>query len=62
MSNIVSFKKPISQNGQPAVIRKIIDGEAVEFINVDALTPEDRHRLFSEANRAETRTPQPVID
>jgi hypothetical protein len=54
MSKIIQFGNPKRKNASPcASIIKIIDGEAVEFVNVDILTPELRRRLFVESEKAE---------
>lgn len=47
MSNVVPFKpRPIKSFSAP-IIYKVVNGETVECVNVDALTPTERANFFS---------------
>jgi ABC-type transporter MlaC component len=48
MSNIVQLadrRRAISQNNQ--IIKKLVDGEIVECVNLDSLTPAELSKYFS---------------
>jgi hypothetical protein len=50
MSNVVPFRpRPIKSFGAP-IIYKVVDGETVECIDVDAMTPRERADFFSGKN------------
>lgn len=55
MSNVIPFNQPAQKttSDERTIIRKIIDGQVVEYVNFDTLTSAERERLFSEAERAE---------
>jgi len=49
MSNVIPFKPRVRvAEAHPAVIRKIVNGEIIECVDVDAFTPAQRARFFSE--------------
>ena len=47
MSNVIPFKpRPVKMFGTP-IIYKVVNGETIECINVDALTAVERESFFS---------------
>ena len=62
--SIIQFKpQKIANKTNDRIVRKIIDGQEIEFVNFDALTPEEQQRMFSESEdseRAEAFAPQPA--
>jgi hypothetical protein len=49
MSEIIQLeerRRPMTTNN-PALIKKIVDGETIECVNVDALTPAERLKYFA---------------
>jgi hypothetical protein len=49
MSNIIQFKeyKRRADHGSYPVIKKLVDGEVIECIDFDGLTPNQRSQLLS---------------
>jgi len=63
MSNIILFNERTRNgaHGDCAIIRKIIDGKVVEYVNVDALNPAEQQRLFSQAEEGDVSDQAPAI-
>jgi hypothetical protein len=48
MSNVIAFKPRPNTAPNPMIIKKVVNGETVECVNFDALTPTQRARYFEE--------------
>ncbi|MGO8016306.1 hypothetical protein AB9E19_15280 [Rhizobium leguminosarum] len=59
MAEIIPFTRRTSFGENIGVIEKIVDGEVVECVDVDALSPAQRADFFRKGELAETRPASP---
>jgi hypothetical protein len=51
MANVIRLEdRRRRANGDPPVIQKLVDGETVECVDVDALTPSQFEKFFAAAS------------
>ncbi|MBX5226867.1 hypothetical protein HJC06_10565 [Rhizobium sp. NLR9b] len=55
MAEIVPFCRPRSFQKHRALLEKVVDGEVVQCVNVDVLSPGERADFFENGKLAETR-------
>jgi hypothetical protein len=49
MSDVIQLKDRRRETKQKNIIKKIVNGEVVECVNIDALTPDQFSKYFSQA-------------
>jgi hypothetical protein len=54
MAEVVPFARRKSHREAIPLIEKVVDGEIIEYIDVDALSPSERRRFFEKGRLAET--------
>lgn len=59
MAEIMPFCRQRSFQKHSALFEKIVDGEVVECVNVDALSPAERADFFENGKLAETHPASP---